>query len=244
MAPLVALIIGIFFTSLIVIVLYFLFRRHNKILTSVYLILIVLFLFNHLFSRGQLFFSETEIIPFNNNQEINLTFTPNNNLKYTIDIIFENQSLVKILDDCNYSWNRSEDFDEKLCLKQIIYQKISGQINNKPLYAKLEYNGDIFPYGVEGTNYGLLNNYLYFDQLGLHIINFMAFKNTSIPIEIKIDADQESIISSKPLLVIAPHDDVGSSSLFLFLILAIPFILAILMTWVPIIFRLSLKKII
>ena len=96
MAPLVALIIGIFFTSLIVIVLYFLFRRHNKILTSVYLILIVLFLFNHLFSRGQLFFSETEIIPFNNNQEINLTFTPNNNLKYTIDIIFENQSLVKI----------------------------------------------------------------------------------------------------------------------------------------------------
>ena len=70
----------------------------------------------------------------------------------------------------------------------------------------------------------------------------MAFKNTSIPIEIKIDADQESIISSKPLLVIAPHDDVGNSSLFLFLILAIPFILTILMTWIPIIFRLALKN--
>ena len=95
------------------------------------------------------------------------------------------------MDDCYYSWNRSENFDGKLCPKQIIYQKISGQINNKPLYAKLKYNGGYFPYGREGTNYGLLNNYLYFDQRGLHIINFMAFKNTSIPIEIKIDADQE-----------------------------------------------------
>ena len=242
MAPFIALIIGIFFTSLIAIVLYFLFRRHNKKLTSVYLILISLFLLNHLFSRGQLFFSETKIIPFNNNQEINLTFSPNNDLKYTIDIIFKNQRLVKIMDACCYRWNRLEDFDEKICPKQIIYQKISGQINNKPLYAKLEYDGDIFPYGVEGTNYGLLNNYLYFDQLGLHIINFKAFKNTSIPIELKIDADYESINKAKPILVIAPYDDVGNSSLFLFLILAIPFVLAILMTWIPIIFRLSLKK--
>ena len=245
MAPLILLIIIIPFTGLLAIALYFLFRRHNKKLTSVYLILIVLFLLNHLFSRGQLFFSETEIIPFNNNQELNLTFTPNNDLKFTIDIIFENQSLIELFNNCNFGFNRFKEFDKSLCPTLIIYKKISGLVNDEPLLAKLEYKkdkGGYFPYGLEGTHYGSLNNYLFFEQSGLHIMNFKAIKNTPVTIKLKIHADQESIINAKPILVVAPHDDVGNSSLFLFLIIAIPFILAILMTWIPIVFRLLLKK--